>query len=174
MDNQEELNITWPELDYSKKIIGLNTGCGNRWTTRLWPVEQWIEVANKLHEKGFEVVLLGGSQEDERNLAIAANSPAKYFGHFPLNHFIHLVNQCHLVVTQVTMGMHITIGLGKKIVLMNNIFNRHEFDLYENGEIVEPEKKCKCYYRGSCLDGTSCMTTISTHTILDAVDRVIA
>ena len=35
-----------------------------------------------------------------------------------------------LVVTAVTMAMHIALGLGKKLVLFNNIFNPHEFELY--------------------------------------------
>jgi heptosyltransferase-2 len=38
------------------------------------------------------------------------------------------------------MGMHITLALGKKIVLMNNIFNPYEFDLFGKGEIVAPIK----------------------------------
>jgi heptosyltransferase-2 len=34
--------------------------------------------------------------------------------------------------------MHIAIGLGKRLVLMNNIFNRHEFHLYGKGEVIQP------------------------------------
>ncbi|MEZ4890529.1 MAG: hypothetical protein R2779_08245 [Crocinitomicaceae bacterium] len=37
-----------------------------------------------------------------------------------------------LIVTQL-LAMHITIALQKKIVLMNNIFNPHEFELYGRG-----------------------------------------
>ena len=48
------------------------------------------------------------------------------------------------------MGMHITIGLNKKIVLLNNIFNRHEFELYGLGKIVEPDKECKCFFQPKC------------------------
>jgi heptosyltransferase-2 len=69
------------------------------------------------------------------------------------------------------MGMHITLALGKKIVLMNNIFNPHEFDLFGKGEIVAPNKECKCFYRGSCLDGTSCMEELPAQKIAQAVSR---
>ena len=124
-------------------------------------------------EKGYFVLLLGGSQEHEKNVTISERSGATYLGHFPLNKFINLINQCDLVVTQVTMSMHLTIGLGKKIVLMNNIFNPNEFNLFDLGEIIEPPKPCECYYKGNCINGTSCMETISTDTILDAVERNI-
>jgi heptosyltransferase-2 len=72
------------------------------------------------------------------------------------------------------MGMHLTLGLQKKIVLMNTIFNPHEFDLFNNGELIGPAKECKCFYRGSCIDGESCMSTIESAGISDAVDRVLA
>jgi heptosyltransferase-2 len=76
-----------------------------------------------------------------------------------------------MVITQVTMGMHITLALGKKIVLMNNIFNPYEFDLFGKGEIVAPNKTCKCFYRGSCIDGVSCMEELPAGKIAAAVNR---
>jgi heptosyltransferase-2 len=106
-------------------------------------------------------------------LAIQAGSGATYLGNFPLQQFINLIDQCDLVVTQVTMGMHLTLGLGKKIVLMNNIFNPHEFDLFNKGAIVQPPKECKCFYRGSCVDGTSCMDTLYPSVVLQQVESVL-
>ena len=58
---------------------------------------------------------------------------ATYFGYFKLEQFINLMYQMDVIVTQVTMAMHIAIALQKKIVLMNNIFNPYEFELYGRG-----------------------------------------
>ena len=170
LDNHSDKGFEW-DLPTDKTIIGLNTGCGDRWTTRLWSIEKWVELASALKEKGYHPILLGGSQEHERNQSIQRGSGAEYLGNFPLNQFINLIDQCDLVVTQVTMGMHLTLGLGKKIVLMNNIFNPHEFDLFGKGEIVQPTKECQCFYLGKCKLGTSCMEDISTQMVLDAVER---
>ena len=172
LDNHASQGFVW-DLDRSKPIIGLNTGCGDRWTTRLWSIENWIELAKSISEAGYTPLLLGGSQEHDRNLAIEAGSGATYLGNFPLQQFINLIDQCDLVVTQVTMGMHLTLGLGKKIVLMNNIFNPHEFDLFNKGAIVQPPKECKCFYRGSCVDGTSCMDTLHPSVVLQQVESVL-
>ena len=117
-------------LNLPRPLIGLNTGCGGRWTSRLWSEDSWANVAKGLISKGCGVLLLGGEQEDGRNKHIAEKSGATYLGYFPLRQFINLIDQVDLVVTSVTMGMHITIGLNKKIVLLNNIFNSREYELY--------------------------------------------
>jgi ADP-heptose:LPS heptosyltransferase len=138
------------EIDKSKKVIGLNTGCGGRWISRLWPNEYWIELASSLIKSGYEVIFLGGEQEHEKNLILSEKSGGKYFGHFNLDKFISLVNECELVVTAVTMAMHIAMGLKKKTIIFNNIFNKNEFYLYGRGEILEPEPQCDCYYSPVC------------------------
>lgn len=172
MDTHDDKGYTW-NLPTGKKIIGMNTGCGGRWTTRLWSIDKWVELVALLKQQqpDAEILLLGGEAEHARNIEIQQRSGATYLGYFGLNEFINLVNQCHLVITQVTMGMHITLALGKKIVLMNNIFNPHEFDLFGKGEIVAPNKACKCFYRGSCVDGVSCMEQLPAAKIVDAVKR---
>ncbi len=174
MDTHEEKGYRW-NLPADKKIIGLNTGCGGRWTTRLWSIDKWVELVALLKKQNpeAEILLLGGEAEHARNNEIQQRSGALYFGYFSLYEFINLVHQCELVVTQVTMGMHITLALGKKIVLMNNIFNPHEFDLFGKGEIVSPDKACKCFYRGSCVDGVSCMEQLPPEKIAAAVKKYL-
>ncbi len=174
LENHEDKGYKW-DLDKSKTTIGLNTGCGDRWTTRLWSTEKWVELIKLLQQKNVNVLLLGGKQEDERNQELQKLTGALYFGYFPLQQFINLVNQCELIVTQVTMAMHITLGLGKKIVLMNNIFNPYEFNVTENyGIIVQPDKTCKCYYRGQCVDGISCMENLGAEKVFEAVHSVLS
>jgi len=132
----------WDGIDRTKTVVGLNTGCGARWTTRLWGEKNWTSLAGLLKESGHEVVLLGGPQEDEMNKRIQSASGVKYLGHYDLNTFIDLMDQCAVIVSQVTMAMHIAIGLGKRLILMNNIFNEKEFHLYGKGSVIQPDLKC--------------------------------
>jgi heptosyltransferase-2 len=146
LDDHSDKGYSWP-IPAGKPVIGLNTGCGDRWTTRLWSSEKWIELINLLKNQGYTVLLLGGAQEHPRNEELQQATGAHYFGHFSLQQFINLVAQCDLVVTQVTMAMHITLGLGRKMVLMNNIFNPHEFNVNPpTGKVLAPDKACKCFY----------------------------
>lgn len=149
-------------------LVGLNTGCGRRWLTRLWPEEYWVQLAIQLQEQGYRVLLLGGPDEEQANRRIQAASGALYLGTFPLERFISLLNQCDLVVTLVTMALHLAIALNKRIVLLNNIFNRHEFELYGLGEILEPPN-CTCYFAPQC--DRACMQELPVKEIFGAVAR---
>ncbi len=148
-----------------RKVVGLNTGCGNRWQTRLWPDEYWTKFINSLNEKDILPVLLGGSQEDEKNSKLANETHAWYPGTFSLEEFISLTANLDAVVTQVSMMMHIAVGHKTPMVLMNNIFNRHEFEMYGRGVIVEPESGCDCYFGNSCKREKSCMYDMKPETI---------
>ncbi len=159
------------KLPKNKRIVGLNTGCGGRWTSRLWPDTYWISLAKKLKKAGYVPLLLGGELEHKKNLKLAKQSSAIYFGHFPLKQFLGEINQCDLVVTAVTMAMHFTIGLQKKIVLFNNIFNKHEFELYGRGEILEPDFDCDCFYSPTCPN--NCMQYLSVERVFDACKRLL-
>lgn len=154
-----------------KHVIGLNTGCGKRWTTRLWPNDYWISLIKQLLAEGFYPVLLGGEAEDENNKYLEQQSGAYYPGHFSLKEFIALTSNCNLVVTQVSMMMHIVTALKVPLVLMNNIFNKNEFYLYNNGEIIEPSTGCDCFYGNTCTRERSCMHDIAPETIKESIVR---
>lgn len=174
LNNFEEYSDSW-NFNRSKKIIGLNTGCGERWTSRLWADKNWINLAKDLISRNYEVVFLGGEQEDQKNKIFAEKTGGKYAGHFHLEKFINLVDQCDLVVTAVTMAMHITLGLNKKIVLFNNIFNPNEFELFNLGKIIQPEKECKCFFSGKCINPDyNCMDYIKTDKVLSTIYKLLA
>jgi len=156
-------------IPHDRKILGCNTGCGGRWSSRLWPEEFWVAFAREAKQKGYEILWLGGEQEHEKNLRLSHAAGGIYPGHFSLPEFISLMDECDGVVTQVTMGMHIALGLGKKLILMNNIFNRNEFELYGQGEIVEPPEPCGCYFTPTCPHDS--MRNITPAMVLEAVAR---
>jgi len=172
-DNHSDKGYTW-ELPQGKPLIGLNTGCGDRWTTRLWSNEKWIELIQHLQHLGLHPVLLGGEQEDSKNCFLSEQTGASYLGHFRLPQFINLMDQMDLIVTQVTMAMHIAVALRKKMVLMNNIFNPFEFELYGRGVIVSPPDGCECYFSGTCKKGLSCMEHIDPKAVVLQIQKLLA
>lgn len=162
------------EASNGKTIVALNTGCGPRWNTRLWSNEAWIELAVLLKEEGFYPVFVGGELEHEKNVLMSEEAQVLYPGHFSLQEFIGLVSAVDIVITQVSMMMHIATGLKKKMVLCNTIFNKHEFELYGRGVIVEPETGCECYFGNTCSRGTSCMHDITPKQLLEAAQKLEA
>jgi ADP-heptose:LPS heptosyltransferase len=161
------------EKAQGRKIVGLNTGCGNRWLTRLWPDDYWKEFILSLNSNDILPILLGGPQEHEKNTSLANDTAAWYPGTFSLEEFISLTSNLDVVVTQVSMMMHIAVGHKTPMVLMNNIFNKHEFEMYGRGVIVEPETGCDCYFGNSCSRERSCMYDIKPLTIKNEVLKLI-
>lgn len=170
LNNFAEDNYHW-DIPESRPLVGLNTGCGSRWTSRLWPEQNWVELAMKLKNRRKGVIILGGPDEHEKNFGIAQQSGATYLGHFPLKQFVNLVDQCDLVVTGVTMATHIAIGLEKKIVLFNNIFNKNEFELYGLGKILEPAIECDCFFAKECPN--NCMEHIYVDTVVSTCEQIL-
>ncbi|MBI3259680.1 MAG: hypothetical protein HYZ54_09430 [Ignavibacteriae bacterium] len=84
------------------------------------------------------------------------------------------MNRCDIIVTGVTMALHLAIGLKKRIVVINNIFNPYEFELYGRGEIIQSELACKCYFRQTCTNPDyNCMEHLSVEYVLSAIERQI-
>lgn len=153
-------------------VIGLNTGCGDRWLAREWPANAWVDLIRMLQQAGMYPVLLGGPAEHARNTDFANATGAAYAGVNPYRTFFGIVNQCDVVVTTVTMAMHAAIGLRKPVVLFNNIFNRNEFELYGRGELVEPPRPCECFFQHACTSPLGhCMTEITPDVVFAAVQR---
>lgn len=149
--------------------IGLNTGAGHRWPTRLWPAEHWLRLIAKLQREGLKPLILGGPEEKELNERLSRETNCKTSGIRSLGVFNALIHKCRVVVTSVTQAMHLTIAARKPLLLFNNIFNRHEFELYGRGRIIEPEQACGCFYSPTCLSGRNCMKEISPETVSQAI-----
>ena len=169
----EDLSNKWKKkfktLAKGKTIIGLNTGCGLRWKTRLWPSEYWVELIKNLEQQGYFCLLMGGPDEDETNRYYQKETGATYLGTFSLVEFIAITNNTDIIVTPVSMMMHIALALKKQLMLFHNIFNVHEFELYGRGIIIEPTSGCDCYFGNSCSREKRCMNDISVQDVLSNI-----
>ena len=169
----EELSNQWKEkfktLAGSKTIIGLNTGCGLRWKTRLWPKDYWVELIKDLEKQGYFCLLMGGPDEDEMNRYYQSETGVTYLGTFGLEEFIAITNNTDIIVTPVSMMMHIALALKKQLMLFHNIFNVNEFELYGRGVIIEPTSGCDCYFGNSCSREKRCMNDISVQDVLSNI-----
>lgn len=175
LEVKPDLDALWKgklqDLAKGKKIIGLNTGCGLRWQTRLWKPHNWVALIEKIQAAGHFPLLLGGKDEEVQNQIYAQSTGATYLGCFSLPEFIAISNQCDVIVSAVTMMMHLAIGLKKPLLLFNNIFNPYEFELYGRGQIIEPTSGCDCYYGNRCQREKSCMDDIAVETVVDALQK---
>ncbi|MCI0449766.1 MAG: glycosyltransferase family 9 protein [Chlorobi bacterium] len=175
LEVDERLSKKWEVLkakSHGKNIVGLNTGCGIRWRTRMWPFEYWISLIKLLQDSDFFPLVLGGESEHQMNLSLSDETKVYYPGHFSLEEFIAILNNCDIIVTAVSMSLHLGTGLGKPIVLFNNIFNKYEFELYGKGIILEPESGCDCYYGSECKRDRDCMFDIKPDVVFGSIQNL--
>ncbi len=156
-----------------RKIVGLNTGCGPRWNTRLWANENWHNLIFELQKAGYYPVVLGGLDEDEKNKSFAQTTGVYYPGTYSLEEFIAITANCDLIVSAVSMMMHIAIGLKRPLVLFNNIFNKHEFEMYGRGIIVEPTTGCDDFYGNTCTRESCCMNDLPVEHVFEAIKKLV-
>lgn len=156
--------------------IGLNTGCGSVFRTKLWPVERWVELVNALkeHVPSATLLLLGGPAEKEMNRAIQSacsrlidtgceNSLEEFFG---------IVDACDIVVSSDSLAMHIAIALRKRVVALFGSTSATEIDLYDRGEKVVTDFECSPCYLKQCDKNPTCMQAMTGHEVAEAVLRL--
>lgn len=107
-----------------KKILGLNIGSSSRWPSKAWHIDRIKEFMPQAKEKGYELLLLGGSNETNAmdNLKEEMNQKGvQIYGvntHNSLHNFFALINACDKIVCADTLALHIALGLKKPVIAM--------------------------------------------------------
>jgi heptosyltransferase-2 len=129
-----------------------------------------------LSEGGFKVLLFGGKEEVERNARIkeAVGEGLIDTGcHNSLREFMALVDLCDLFVVSDTLGLHVALGLGKRVVGLFGPTSAAEIDMYGRGIKIVPDVDCVCCYLRACRRKPSCMDRISADMVRSAVKTVL-
>jgi ADP-heptose:LPS heptosyltransferase len=162
-------------LDRFDRVVGINTGCGSVFQTKQWTREGFAELIGALTSSGnIACLLLGGPREAEFNRQILKAVRSKAIDarcDNPLEDFIGIVSTCDLLVTSDSLAMHIAIGLKKKVVAFFGPTSPAEIDLFGRGEKILPDFPCLCCYKTTCPRELSCMQSLKTEVVLEAVLR---
>jgi heptosyltransferase-2 len=165
-------------VDFSRPLIGLNTGAGRRWELKQWREDGYLELIDRLarrHEAQF--VLLGGPEERERHARLQSQSAVPLIDggcDNPVRAFAALVAACGLVVTGDTLAMHLALALGRRTIVLFGPTSAAEIELYGLGEKVTPRMECLGCYKPACDFVPNCMDLISTDMVEAAVERQFA
>jgi len=158
-------------------VIGLNTGAGAVFATKVWPEEHFVELVGLLRERlCVAPVLLGGPLEVERNRRIAEHCRGAAIdagcGH-SLTDFSALVACCDVVVSADTLAMHLAIGAKRPVVVLMGPTCAAEIELYGRGTKIISDVPCAPCYRQRCDKGHVCMKGISPEDVFGAVSKLL-
>lgn len=161
-----------------ERVIGLNTGCGPVYAAKAWTVEGFAALAEHIGSRlGLNVLLLGGSDETDRNREIEerAKGFARNAGNLHrLRNFAGILAACRLVVTGDTIALHLALAVKTPVVAIFGATCPQEIDLYGLGEKMVSRTDCSPCYQKECIKEQSCMDQLSPQTVFGAVERVLA
>jgi heptosyltransferase-2 len=159
-----------------RPAIGLNTGAGSKFETKQWPPAHYRELIRLLTTKlDADVFLLGGEREREMNGALARSAPKIVFDtgtDHPLREFAGFIEAMDVVVSSDSLGMHLAVALGKKVVALFGSTSSREISLYGRGTKLEAGIACAPCYRQTCPDMT-CMNEITPERVYQEIARLL-
>lgn len=153
-------------------LVGVNTGAGKNWPLKSISVDKTVELIGSLEQKGFKVVLLGGPNEQERNVQIRSkvkNSIIDSGVNNNLNEFIAIINALDILVTSDTLALHLGIALGKRIVSFFGPTSAEEIDMHNQGIKIKPNSDCYCCFQKNRIKDKMCIDYIKVEDLVKEV-----
>lgn len=154
------------------------TGAGERWEKKAWIPEYYVHLARWFlaQEPEAHIFLLGGNSEDHTNSAImrgVADSArlSKINTAASLRIFGAVFHFMDLVVTGDTLGLHLALAAGKRVVCLVGPTSGPELELYGLGRTIVSPIDCACCYQTSCTVKPSCMELITPELVLAEARR---
>lgn len=134
--------------------IGLNCHIGPKWPTKAWPMPLWKELHNQL-QQDYSVCWQQSLDS--------------------IRHYIDWLNSCRLIITTDSLGLHLALGLRKKVVALFGPTPSEQVYMYGCGLKITPacDRDCLPCFQSKCAYTTNCMEYITTDMVIEAVQTVL-
>lgn len=159
-----------------KKLIGINIGASPRWQTKLWILKNYVQLCERLSQKGYRVVLTG-NQDDvsftKKILKELAINPICAVTSTSLMQLACLIEKCACYVTGDSAPMHLAAAMGIPFVaLFGPTDARRHLPSGYNCAVLQKEK-APCYKTKCSKKNNICMKQITVDEVLEAVERLL-
>ncbi|MDA8059492.1 MAG: glycosyltransferase family 9 protein [Leptospirillum sp.] len=158
-----------------QKVLGINTGAGGVFVNKDWTLLGYVALLQELEKKGITVLLLGGDRESDRISELHRRFEGPFIKDVGTGHslgvFAALVSLCHVVLTGDTLGMHVGLSVGARVVSLFGSTQPTEIEMFGRGEKIITPIECSPCYKRSCDIHPSCMELIRPETVLASILR---
>lgn len=159
-------------------VVGLNLGGGEMFANKMWDARRCREFVRELLDTmpDVRVFLFGGPRERRKLSLVEEGLAPRVLSTGPDNSFKQfeaLLGRCAVVVTGDSLGMHLALAAGGRVVVLFGPTCAQEIELYGRGEKIVSPIDCAPCYRKTCAVEPSCMERIPFETVLDAVAHQI-
>ncbi len=159
----------------SDLLVALNPGAS--WPSKLWPVERWAELTDRLTEKlKARIIFLWGPGEKDfvdSIVRITKNSPI-ISCRTNLKELAVLISKCRLFVGGETGPLHIACALNVPTVALIGPTDSVRNGPYGEGHmVIEKDLPCRGCWRHECRK-LDCMRLITVDEVFSAVERELS
>lgn len=163
-------------IESSKRLVGFVLGASRRWPTKQWPAERFLELSNRLIQKGHCQIVLLGTEEDrplaERFSQKAGKGILDLTGKTTLAQLVSAVKRLDVLVTGDTAPLHMASAFGTKIVALFGPTEPKRHMPPGRGHIALVKRiPCQPCYSGLCKnrEKLKCIRDISVDEVFEAV-----
>jgi heptosyltransferase-2 len=138
--------------------VGFNFNVGKKWPTKGMPVDKWKELEDKLGLNNYTVTWQEGLDS--------------------IYDYIDWINKVKVLISSDSLGLHIALALGKKVIGIFGPTSHEEVYLYDSGKIVNPDNNvvaCNCMpcYKPICDNDKFCLEYIDIDKISEYVNEYL-
>lgn len=132
--------------------VGFNWATSVKWENKSWPREQWEELERRIRSR---------------------HSLSWQKGLKSLREYMDWIHSCRVLVTSDSLGLHLALAMGKRVVVLFGPTPAHEVYLYGAGTCLYPlpRRSCMPCIRPSCQSGYQCIGRISPSRVARAVEK---
>ena len=178
--NSEE---TFIQKDPTTKYIAISTGTSERWLSKKWGVENYLNLIKKLVENEYQVVLIGSDLELEDSKYIINHFEEgrilSFVNQTNLTQLKNLLNEVDLYIGNDSGPSHIAAGVSTNTI---SIFGSTDVkhcvkNIPYDGEhiCIKPSDEVSCHpcYKPKCPTQMECMASIKVDYVLDHVKKLL-
>jgi len=161
----------------SGRLIALLLGASNPF--RVWPVANFVSVANSLGRyPAFEIVLLGSASEQApaRQFLHQAGVPViDLVGKTDLKQLAGIIKTCDLMIANDTGPLHLAAALGTRVLGLYFCSGHFaETAPYGPGNVViQAEPPCSPCHEGQGCETLSCRDDLKAEAVIDAAEMIL-
>lgn len=141
------------------KLIVISTGSSNRWVSKRWGVENYIELIKRLIKEGFKITLVGSNVEKEDSQKITnsiKNGVENLVGKTTISELIDILSKARLYLGNDSGPSHLSAAVKtdtltiftstskKHCVKFMPYFGNHEYLVPETSVVCAPCYKTYC------------------------------
>ena len=159
-------------------IIGFNLGGADVFANKRWKMSRFLELRGLIRERwGERAAILGfggpGDRERLERAEALSGGGIVNTGANPLSRFAALLSRCDLLITGDSLGMHLCLAVGGRVLVLIGSTTPRELELYGRGRMIVSELPCAPCYKRTCPVSPDCMESFSAVEVMAGLEALL-